>query len=69
MIFPGIETSDSMVTVRFLLKPGRKYEEAVEQFSPYRSAEDDYFTSIVSPGRACFKRSIPAGVTFLRPLR
>ena len=36
MIVPGVETSDSMVAARFLLKPGRKYDDAVEQFSPYR---------------------------------
>ena len=40
MIVPGVETSDSMVAARFLLKPGRKYEDAVEQFSPYRSATE-----------------------------
>ena len=29
-----------MVAARFLLKPGRKYEEAVEQFSPYKSVKE-----------------------------
>lgn len=28
------------MAARFLLKPGRKYEEAVEQFSPYKSAKE-----------------------------
>ena len=27
---------------RFLLKPGRKYEEAVKTFSPYESVQDAY---------------------------
>mgnify|MGYP002630441487 CR=1 FL=1 len=40
MVVAGIETSDSMVAARFLLKPGRKYEEAVEQFSPYKSVKE-----------------------------
>ena len=37
---PGSETSDSMVAARFLLKPGRSYEEAVEQFSPYKGVKE-----------------------------
>jgi hypothetical protein len=40
MAVAGSETSDSTVAARFLLKPGRSYEEAVEQFSPYRSAKE-----------------------------
>ena len=40
MMVPGSDTSDSMVAARFLLKPGRKYEEAVEQFSPYKSVKE-----------------------------
>ncbi len=40
MMVPGIETSDSMLAARFLLKPGRKYEEAVEQFSPYKAVKE-----------------------------
>ena len=29
-----------MVAARFLLKPGRKYEDAVEQFSPYKAVKE-----------------------------
>jgi phosphosulfolactate synthase (CoM biosynthesis protein A) len=29
-----------MVAARFLLKPGRKYEEAVKAFSPYKSVKE-----------------------------
>ncbi|HEY3899667.1 MAG TPA: DUF72 domain-containing protein [Chthoniobacter sp.] len=35
----GSATSDFTVS-RFLLKPGRKYEAAVEQFSPYKEIQD-----------------------------
>ncbi len=40
MAIPGSDTSDSMVAARFLLKPGRKYEEAVKEFSPYKSIKE-----------------------------
>ena len=40
MVVPSSETSDSMVAARFLLKPGRKYEEAVKAFSPYKSVKE-----------------------------
>jgi uncharacterized protein YecE (DUF72 family) len=40
MMVPDSDTSDSMVAARFLLKPGRKYEEAVEQFSPYKAVKE-----------------------------
>jgi uncharacterized protein YecE (DUF72 family) len=40
MVVAGSDTSDSMVAARFLLKPGRKYEEAVEQFSPYKAVKE-----------------------------
>ena len=40
MAVAGSETSDAMVAARFLLKPGRSYEEAVKQFSPYKSAKE-----------------------------
>jgi uncharacterized protein YecE (DUF72 family) len=32
---PGSETNPELVAARFLLKPGRKYEEAVKSFQPY----------------------------------
>jgi len=40
MVVAGSDTSDSMVAARFLLKPGRKYEDAVEQFSPYKAVKE-----------------------------
>jgi uncharacterized protein YecE (DUF72 family) len=35
---PGSQTNPDLVAARFLLKPGRKYEEAVRAFSPYTRA-------------------------------
>ncbi len=32
---PGSFTNPDLVAARFLLKPGRKYEDAVKQFQPY----------------------------------
>jgi hypothetical protein len=35
MAMTGSQTNPSLVAARFLLKPGRKYEEAVQTFQPY----------------------------------
>lgn len=35
MAIPGSRTNPDLVAARFLLKPGRKYEEAVKSFQPY----------------------------------
>jgi hypothetical protein len=35
MALPGSRTSPDLVAARFLLKPGRKYEQAVKAFEPY----------------------------------
>lgn len=35
MALPGSFTNPDLVAARFLLKPGRKYEDAVKQFQPY----------------------------------
>ena len=32
---PGSRTNPKMIAARFLLKPGRKYEDAVKSFQPY----------------------------------
>ena len=39
---PGSRTAPDFVGARLLLKPGRKYEEAVKQFSPYNRIQDPY---------------------------
>lgn len=41
MALPGSFTAD-FATARFLLKPGRNYEQAVEQFSPYTEVKEPY---------------------------
>lgn len=40
MALPGSDTSDATVAARFLLKPGRNYEEAVKEFSPYKAVKE-----------------------------
>src|SRR5438552_13742466 len=35
MALPGSRTNPGLVAARFLLKPGRKYEDAVKTFQPY----------------------------------
>jgi uncharacterized protein YecE (DUF72 family) len=39
---PGSRTSPEFVAARFLLRPGRKYDEAVKLFSPYDQTRDPY---------------------------
>jgi uncharacterized protein YecE (DUF72 family) len=40
MALPGSRTSDEVIGARFLLKPGRKYEDAVKAFSPYSAIKE-----------------------------
>ena len=40
MALPGSRTSANLCAVRFLLKPGRKYEEAVKLFKPYDKTQE-----------------------------
>ena len=40
MQLAGSETSDRLLAARFLLKPGRSYEEAVKEFSPYNGVKE-----------------------------
>jgi hypothetical protein len=40
MTLPGSETRSDLVAARFLLKPGRKYEEAVKAFQPYQETKE-----------------------------
>ena len=41
MALPGSRTNPELVAARFLLKPGRKYEEAVKAFEPYDSIKEE----------------------------
>ena len=40
MALPGSVTNPQLVGARFLLKPGRKYQEAVDLFSPYNRVQE-----------------------------
>lgn len=40
MALPGSHTSPELVAARFLLKPGRKYEDAVTAFQPYDKTKE-----------------------------
>ena len=42
MALPDAQTSDELIAARFLLKPGRNYETAVKEFSPYNSTKEVY---------------------------
>lgn len=42
MALPGSRTNPQLVAARFLLKPGRKYEEAVNTFRPYDKIKEPY---------------------------
>ena len=39
---PGVLTAESFTAARFLLKPGRSYEQAVRMFSPYNATKEPY---------------------------
>jgi uncharacterized protein YecE (DUF72 family) len=41
MGLPGSRTNPALVAARFLLKPGRKYEEAVKTFEPYDTIKEE----------------------------
>jgi uncharacterized protein YecE (DUF72 family) len=41
MALPGSRTNPGLVAARFLLKPGRKYEQAVRTFEPYDSIKEE----------------------------
>jgi len=40
MAIPGSQTNPGLVAARFLLKPGRRYEEAVKTFQPYDKTKE-----------------------------
>jgi hypothetical protein len=41
MALPGSRTNPELVAARFLLKPGRKYEQVVKAFEPYDSIKEE----------------------------
>ena len=40
LALPGSQTNPALTAARFLLKPGRKYEEAVKTFAPYDRVQE-----------------------------
>jgi hypothetical protein len=41
MTLPGSRNNPDLVAARFLLKPGRRYEEAVKTFEPYDKVKEE----------------------------
>jgi uncharacterized protein YecE (DUF72 family) len=62
MAIPGSRTNPNLIAARFLLKPGRKYEEAVKKFEPYdrvQEPNDDARVAgakLIADGRAAKKK-------------
>ncbi len=42
MALPGSRTNPELTAARFLLKPGRRYEDAVKMFEPYNQVKEEY---------------------------
>ena len=67
MVLPGSVTNPNLSAARFLLKPGRKYEEAIKIFQPYNKAQEPYpdaraaGTALIVEGKAAG----PARKTFI----
>jgi uncharacterized protein YecE (DUF72 family) len=67
MALPGSGTNPNLRAARFLLKPGRKYEEAVKTFQPYAKVQEPY-PDARAAGKALIadgKAAGPARKTFI----
>ena len=53
-------TNPDLVAARFLLKPGRKYEQAVNAFEPYHSIKEEYPEGRTA-GRALITEGLAVG--------
>jgi uncharacterized protein YecE (DUF72 family) len=60
MALPGSRTASDLVAARFLLKPGRKYEQAVKAFEPYDAIKEENPEARTS-GRALIQEGLAAG--------
>jgi glycerate-2-kinase len=60
MALPGSRTNPDLVAARFLLKPGRKYEQAVKAFEPYDSIKEEN-PEARAAGRALIEKGKAAG--------
>ena len=61
MLVAGSQTNPALTAARFLLKPGRKYEEAVKTFQPYESVK-----AVNDDARAAGAKLIAKGKTSAR---
>jgi hypothetical protein len=62
MALSGSRTTPALVAARFLLKPGRKYEQAVKAFEPYDSIKEEN-SEARSTGKALIAEGKAAGLT------
>ena len=60
MALAGSRTNPNLVAARFLLKPGRKYEQAVKAFEPYDSIKEE-IPEARAAGRALIAEGKAAG--------
>lgn len=60
MAKPGSRTNPDLVAARFLLKPGRRYEQAVKAFEPYDRIKEENPEARVA-GKALIAEGIAAG--------
>jgi uncharacterized protein YecE (DUF72 family) len=60
MTLPGSLTNPELVAARFLLKPGRKYEQAVKAFEPYDGIKEEN-PEARAAGRALVEQGKAAG--------
>jgi hypothetical protein len=62
MALPGSRTNPNLTAARFLLKPGRKYDEAVKTFRPYDKVKEPY-PDARAAGKALITGGKEAGAT------
>jgi uncharacterized protein YecE (DUF72 family) len=60
MALPGSRTNPDLIAARFLLKPGRRYEEAVKAFEPYDTIKEEN-PDARAAGRALISEGKAAG--------
>jgi hypothetical protein len=60
MVIPGSRTVPDLVAARFLLKPGRKYEQAVKTFEPYNAIKEEN-PEARAAGQALIQEGLKAG--------
>jgi uncharacterized protein YecE (DUF72 family) len=64
LALPGSETNPTLAAARFLLKPGRKYEEAVKAFQPYNAVKEKNDEArvagrgLIAAGKAAKKKTL-----------